>query len=239
MKCDLETGTCSVAELKNDPYLEKNEQFELSLVYIGDPMCSWCWGISKTLKQVREYAINNGIGFSLITGGLRPGGGDAWTEDFKRFLAKEWKHIEQTTHQPFSYKLLEREHFNYDTEPSARAVCIARRLWQGKDSNDEKLLAFFSAIQYKFYVHGEDPNEIEFYRSICHDVELDFQIFTEKFGLAESKKESYAEFELNRSWGVRGFPSFAIRKDKAVNIIGSGHISLEQLIHAMDESIKQ
>ena len=239
MNCDLETGTCLVPELDNDQKAVNNAESDLSLVYIGDPMCSWCWGASKTIKQAREYAINNGIGFSVITGGLRPGGGDAWTEDFKNFLRREWRSIESITQQPFTDKLLEREHFNYDTEPSARAVHIARNLWQGNDSNDEKLLAFFSAIQYKFYVEGEDPNELEFYRSICEKFELDFAVFSEKFKLPQTQKETYEEFKLNRSWGVRGFPSFAIRHGNEVKIIGSGSLPLEKLTKAIDESVEK
>ncbi|NHB59428.1 hypothetical protein G9F32_15625 [Acinetobacter sp. 194] len=239
MNCDLETGTCSVPELDNDQKAVNNDESDISLVYIGDPMCSWCWGASKTIKQAREYAIQNGIGFSVITGGLRPGGGDAWTEDFKNFLRREWRNIENITQQPFTEKLLEREHFNYDTEPPARAVHIARYLWQGKDLNDEKLLSFFSAIQYKFYVDGEDPNEIEFYRSICEKFEIDFDLFAKNFSSSEMQKATYEEFQLNRSWGVRGFPSFAIRKGNNVEVIGSGSLTLDKLTKAIDETVKQ
>jgi len=237
MNCDVETGTCSVPELKNDQNVVETHQSELSLVYIGDPMCSWCWGASKTIKQAREYAIEHGLGFSVVSGGLRPGGGDAWTEEFRSFLRKEWKNIQNVTQQPFTEKLLEREHFNYDTEPSARAIYVARTLWQNDDSNDEKLLSFFSAIQYKFYVDGEDPNELEFYRSICEKFGLDFDVFAEKFVLPETQKATYEEFQLNRSWGVRGFPSFAIRQGNDVKVIGSGSLPLEKLTQAIDESV--
>lgn len=239
MNCDLETGICSVPELKTGKSLEKNDQADTSLIYIGDPMCSWCWGASKTIKEARQYAIEHGISFSVITGGLRPGGGDAWTEDFKNFLRREWKNIENITQQPFTEKLLERKHFNYDTEPSARAVYIARSLWQDIDSNDEKLLAFFSAIQYKFYVEGEDPNDLEFYRSICEKFSLDFSVFSEKFNSSETQKLTYEEFQLNRSWGVRGFPSFAIRTGNDVKIIGSGNLPLKKLTDTIDQSIEK
>lgn len=237
MNCDLETGTCSVPELEAGETVVKHTKTDLGLIYIGDPMCSWCWGASKTIQQARKYAIEKGMDFSVITGGLRPGGGDEWTEDFRNFLCKEWKNIADATQQPFTNKLLEREHFNYDTEPSARAVHIARDLWRDSDSNDEQLLAFFSTIQYKFYVDGEDPNELEFYRSICEKFALDFEIFAKKFNLADTKKATYEEFKLNRSWGVRGFPSFAIRKGTEVTVIGSGNLSFESLIKSINESI--
>lgn len=27
---------------------------EKEIIYIGDPMCSWCWGFSPVLDQIRE-----------------------------------------------------------------------------------------------------------------------------------------------------------------------------------------
>lgn len=238
MNCDLETGTCSVAELEKDQNAVVNVASDLSLIYVGDPMCSWCWGSSNIIKQAREYAIQHGVGFQVISGGLRPGGGDAWTDTFKNFLRTEWKNIQRLTKQPFTEKLLERAHFNYDTEPSARAVYVARQLWQDHDHHDEKLLAFFSAIQYKFYVDGEDPNELEYYRSICETFELDFDVFSTLFELPETQAATYEEFKLNRSWGIKGFPSFAIRHGDNVKIIGSGHVALEKLTQAIDDLIK-
>ncbi len=49
-------------------------------------------------------------------------------DEMKNFLKGHWEHVTQASGQPFGYKLMEREDFNYDTEPSCRAVVAARPL---------------------------------------------------------------------------------------------------------------
>ena len=240
LNCDIETGTCSVGELMpKKPQQAKEYLHDMALIYIGDPMCSWCWGSSDVVKEARASALEKGIQFSAIVGGLRPGGGDEWNDAMKRFLRKEWANIQQATKQPFSFKILDREQFNYDTEPSCRAVVVARDLWQGEDDNDQKLLEFFSAIQYKFYVGGEDPTSLDFYQSICIEHGIDFAKFSEKFESDEAKDKTHEEFLLNRSWNIKGFPSFALRVSNQVTPIGSGYMQIETINHAIETAISK
>lgn len=240
LSCDVETGTCSVSNLAPKKSMQEGEyKHDMSLIYIGDPMCSWCWGSSSIVKDARELALDKGIQFSVIVGGLRPGGGDEWNDSIKRFLRKEWSNIQQATKQPFSFKILDREEFNYDTEPSCRAVYVARDLWQGEDDNDRKLLEFFSAIQYKFYVGGEDPTSLNFYQSICEEHGVDFAQFSQKFESEEMKDKTYEEFQLNRSWNIKGFPSFALRIGNQVTPIGSGYMQIETINKAIETAITQ
>ena len=74
LNCDIETGTCSVGDLTpKQPQQEKEYLHDMALIYIGDPMCSWCWGSSDVVKEARASALEKGIQFSAIVGGLRPG----------------------------------------------------------------------------------------------------------------------------------------------------------------------
>lgn len=47
------------------------------LIYVGDPMCSWCYGIANELSQTIDY-FNDDFDLELIMGGLRAGGGEEW-----------------------------------------------------------------------------------------------------------------------------------------------------------------
>lgn len=240
LNCDIETGTCSIGDLSpKNPLQTKEYLHDMSLIYIGDPMCSWCWGSSGVVKEARASALEKGIQFSAIVGGLRPGGGDEWNDTIKRFLRKEWGNIQHATKQPFSFKILDREEFNYDTEPSCRAVVVARDMWQGIDDNDQKLLDFFSAIQYKFYVGGEDPTTLDFYKSICIEHGIDFEKFSEIFESTEAKDKTHEEFLLNRSWNIKGFPSFALRVGNQVTPIGSGYMQIDTINQAIQTAISK
>ena len=174
--CDPETGICtpsSLAELKSigrDTITDKNE-----IIYVGDPMCSWCWGISPALIKLRDHYRDKEIGYRIVAGGLRPGGGDPWNDQMKDFLKEHWGHVTEKSGQPFGYRLMEKEVFNYDTEPSCRAVVAARPMVK------EREMEFFEAIQRKFYVDSEDPTHPGFYAGICDQLNLNYGDFLARF----------------------------------------------------------
>jgi putative protein-disulfide isomerase len=238
LSCDIETGLCTPSNLEtSEEKIAQPQNTDIELIYIGDPMCSWCWGISNTVKDLQKYSTLNGVKFSIIVGGLRPGGGDTWNNQFKKFLRKEWQHIQNATGQPFSFKLLDQKLFNYDTEPACRAVVTVRELLSSQDINDQKLLEFYSAIQYKFYVEGEDPTNLDFYRDLCEIHNIDSKVFTEKFTSDDIEQKTFNEFKLNRNWGVNGFPSFALRIGNEIKVMDSGHIEFEKIINDINTAM--
>ena len=121
-------------------------QSKPKLIYFGDPMCSWCWGISPQLFELEYAAAEQGIPFRLVMGGLRPGGGDPWNEQFTGFLRHHWEEVNQKSGQPFNQDLLGTDFFQYDTEPSFRAVVIVR------DMHPALSHRFYEYVQHHFYV---------------------------------------------------------------------------------------
>ncbi len=227
--CDPETGVCAAPPLETSRPAPARDSAGWDLVYIGDPMCSWCWGVEPVVRRLPEFCAERGAGFSIVAGGLAPGGGFTWDERFKTFLRNEWRHIQTATGQPFSVDLLERDHFHYDTEPPCRAVVLARSILAGRDENDRLLAAFFAALQRRFYVDNQDPATLEFYREPAAQIGLDFEAFAARFDGDDARQAVRREFELNRSWWVRGFPSFALRRGDAVEILASGYVDLPKL----------
>ena len=222
--CDPVTGVCTPAPLAKltSETLSKNEN-PLEIIYIGDPMCSWCWGIAKELKQLKNYHVAKGDSFRIVVGGLRPGGGDQWNEQFKNFLKHHWQEVNQRSGQAFGYQLFERASFDYDTEPACRAVVAARPFVK------EQELAFFEAVQKHFYVDNEDPKEVEFYRPICKAFDIDFDAFSKTFQDPKSIKATHEEFVLNRSWGIRGYPSIVVKATDQMHLIANGYATFEQM----------
>ncbi|PIQ47295.1 MAG: DsbA family protein [Cytophagales bacterium CG12_big_fil_rev_8_21_14_0_65_40_12] len=228
--CDPETGICAPAELAESPSEIKKEA-DKEIIYVGDPMCSWCWGISNHLKALKEYYPE--FGFSIIVGGLRPGGGEAWDDNMKAFLRHHWQEVTARSGQPFGYQLFEREEFNYDTEPSCRAV-VASRQWM-----EDNELAFYEAVSRKFYVDNEDPTESEFYRSICEQFDIPFDVFLAIFESDQCKYETHQEFQLNRQWGVRGYPTVLFKIKDQLYQINHGYTEFDQMKSVIEKILKE
>lgn len=232
--CDLETGVCSPSGTGSESAPKRTAAPTQEVIYVGDPMCSWCWGISPALESLQAFALEQGIEFSVVTGGLRPGGGDAWTPAFKSFLRHHWEEIGARTGQPFSFDLLEREHFNYDTEPACRAVVVARELIPSG-----RLLAFFAAIQKRFFAAGRDPSRVGFYEEICRDFDIDFAAFSARFASAEARAATREDFALSRGLGVRAFPTVLFRNEGTVRTIAAGFATADAMIGAIRQASQQ
>ena len=43
---------------------------DFEFVYVGDPMCSWCWGFAPVLERMQEVYD---VPLRVVVGGLRPG----------------------------------------------------------------------------------------------------------------------------------------------------------------------
>ena len=232
--CDPETGICvpsSLHELQTIGTKTLTDKTEV--IYVGDPMCSWCWGISPDLIKLRDHYRSKEIGYRLLMGGLRPGGGDPWDDQMKNFLKEHWKHVHEASGQPFGYALMDLEAFNYDTEPSCRAVVAARPMVK------EKEMEFFEAVQRKFYVESEDPATSAFYASICDEFGINYGAFVARFDSSEVRQETRDEFNLNRRWGVRGYPTVLLLHKDQLFMINNGYATFEQMNERIEHTMQE
>lgn len=232
--CDATTGVCSLPGYSNSGNIQPVIKATVPTVrYIGDPMCSWCWGIAPTLKTVAVFCQSNNINFSVTVGGLRPGGGDEWNTSFKEFLRHEWVKIHRVTGQPFGFSLLDKAEFHYDTEPACRAVVAMTQLLDKQKMHSLSILEFFSGIQRKFYVDGADPKLPEFYTGLCADAGVVYEKFLELFLSDSTKAATVQEFECCKRWGISGFPSIGLDRDGNFTLLTSGHTSSTTLIEKL------
>lgn len=220
--CDPATGLCTPAPVEANTDAPTFDA-ETEIIYVGDPMCSWCWGISPALNRLQRAAEANGIGYRILVGGLRPDDSEQWNQQFRDFLAHHWEEVQARSGQPFGKTLFNAAHFQYNTEPSCRAVVAARSL-------DETVEArFFELTQYRFYVLNEDPKEVEFYRPICRELGLDFERFAEAFASEDIKRQTQADFALNRQWGVTGYPTVVLRTGNQLHAVARGYAEFEEM----------
>jgi putative protein-disulfide isomerase len=94
------------------------------LLYVMDPMCSWCWGFAPVAKALVEQAQGPGVAPALVPGGLRTGG-SALEADHAAYILEHWQAVTEATGQPFRDGALP-DGFVYDTEPACRALVTAR-----------------------------------------------------------------------------------------------------------------
>lgn len=238
VNCDPETGACLLPEADAGGSGRRPKRTVAAVHYIGDPMCSWCWGLSPIVAAIERFCEAEGIAFSITMGGLRAGGGDPWNEQFREFLRHEWSHIARSTGQPFGYSLLERPSFEYDTEPACRAVVTIQMLQVTLGLPHTAPLGFFAAIQQKFYVAGQDPKEIAFYDDICSAMSIDFDVFRGAYLSREAMIATRQSFTRVRDWGVRSFPTLLIEKNGRMALLANGYVSEAKAIAQLRDAFQ-
>ncbi|MBP8248113.1 MAG: DsbA family protein, partial [Phenylobacterium sp.] len=66
------------------------------LIYFADAMCSWCYGFSPVIADIRK-TFGRTLPIQLIMGGLRPGTEEPMTDKAKADLAGHWTHVTEAS----------------------------------------------------------------------------------------------------------------------------------------------
>lgn len=180
------------------------------LIYVGDPMCSWCWGFAPEIE-----ALSAELPLEVVVGGLRPGPMAQPLEDrLAGFLEHHWIEIAERTGQPFDTGFLDRrDGWVYDTEPAAIAVTQMRLM------NEKRTLDYFTDVQLAFYARGEDVTDFGVLTNLTEGHGVDRDEFAAALPTEEAKKRAWSDFSRARNWGISGFPTL-------VGGLGDGRLAL-------------
>lgn len=186
------------------------------LIYIADPMCSWCWGFSPVIRQLTALAEGR-AGFRIVMGGLRSDS-QPMSEERRRAIAGHWVKVEAVTGQPFKYGLLESATFVYDTEPACRAVVTVRSI-----EGDLAALKMFDRLQSAFYADNVDITEAENAAAIAAAAGVDSIEFSRLFASPELAVRTRTDFVRSRDMGISGFPSVIVRENGRAALLTRGY----------------
>jgi putative protein-disulfide isomerase len=196
---------------------------EAELLYVGDPMCSWCWGFAPVLDAVRREFLPR-LGFRLMMGGLRPGAVAAPLDDaLKGRLREHWQAVEAQTGQPFAWQFLEQDGFLYDTEPAARAVVAVRQF------APEREYDFFRAVQEAFYARGEDITRTAILAATAAAVGLNRVRFLAVYRADTTLSLTYEDFRAAQKMEVQGFPTLLLRLGDKLYPVTRGYCAYDRL----------
>jgi len=190
------------------------------LIFVIDPMCSWCWGFHPIITKLREK-YSNKYEFSLVVGGLRTKGQMEWSEQNKSYLAQNWNAVSEATGQAFDFSLLNKESFEYDTYPACKAIVTVRELW-GDDASFE----YLEKIQKAFYIRGEDVTSMQVLLKYVEKKEN----FLEFYNSTRADILMKHDFSKARSMGANSFPS-VVKIDKDGHMVcQKGYRKIEEIL---------
>jgi len=203
---------------------------ENEIIYFGDPMCSWCYGFSDEIIELKDALPE--LKFTVVLGGLRPNGTEKIT-DLADFLKEHWEEIGEMTGQKFKYDILKDKDFIYNTEPACRAVVAVRKL------KPEKELAFFKAIQKSFYADNVNTTKEESFIKPANDIGISEEDFSETFNDPNIINETINDFIYAQNLGVTGFPSIVLKKGEEMFLISSGYKKASDMLEVIRKTLTE
>jgi len=193
----------------------------MQLLYIADPLCSWCYGFGPELEKL--LAAHPEAKLELVMGGLRPFNTEPMSDAFRDMLRGHWKHVAEASGLAFSEAVFDTPGFIYDTEPPCRAVVTARTL------DASRSLALMKAIQGAFYREAQDVTRPEVLADLAAGVGYDRAEFLAALESDDMKNETRLDFTTAQSLGVTGFPTVGVAYDKQLYLVTSGFVTVDVL----------
>ncbi len=195
------------------------------LWYFADPMCSWCWGFSPVISEIRDH-YNDRLKIALVMGGLRSNDSPMTTKDRKEIL-HHWREVEKLTGQDFSFENALPAGFVYNTEPACRAVICAGQL------DEDSLFAYFTAVQRAFYSQNRDVTRKSVLQQLAVENGLDGEAFARLFDDEKMAQATQKSFAFTQKAGVRGFPTLILAQNQQLQVLGRGYMDFAELRRAI------
>jgi putative protein-disulfide isomerase len=199
----------------------------MNLIYVADPMCSWCYGFAKPLDELLEQPGSAApLNLALVMGGLRPFTTDPMAPERATELAGHWHHVAEASGQPFAqapHTALNIPGFVYDTEPASRAVVTVRTLWP------KLVWRYLKAVQHAFYAEAKNVTQPEVLADLAQALGIPRADFAKAFASQEMRDATLADFAQSQGWGIRGFPALIAEHGDHLHLVGQGFMPIDAL----------
>jgi len=199
-----------------------------TLVYVHDPMCSWCWGFEPTRRVIFD-AVDGRMQIHRIVGGLAPDSDEPMPAAMAEMLQQTWQRIEQTIPGTrFNYAFWEECSPRRSTYPANRAVIAARE--QGAEYD----AAMTGRIQQAYYLQARNPSDNSTLIELAAEIGLDVDQFAQSLVSESTQQALLAEIQSARSIGINSFPSLAVVKPGTIQHIGLNYLDPEAMLSQIE-----
>mgnify|MGYP001820091152 CR=1 FL=1 len=202
------------------------------LWYFADPMCSWCWGFSPVIEQLKSV-YDKRLNIALMLGGLRPGTTESMSAQLRDEILHHWYEVHKLTGQSFSFEDALPEGFVYDTEPACRAVITVAQL--GKD----KIFPYFKSIQSAFYIDQVDVTLTENLATLANQQGFTSDQFLTHFHSDAVIQKTKLQFHGTQQAGVSGFPSLVLQNNTDFQFITRGYRPFDDMSLIIEAWLEQ
>lgn len=180
-----------------------------TLIYVHDPMCSWCWSFRPVWQAVKQ-GLNDNVEIQYLLGGLAADSQTVMPEDMQQSIRRTWQRIQQDVPgTEFNYAFWEKCRPRRSTYPACRAI-IACRMQQ--PSLEQAMLL---AIQQAYYLNAQNPSDEIVLVNLAEKIGLNVKQFAVDIRSENCQNKLLQEIKHCRDIGVISFPALVLKKSES------------------------
>lgn len=202
------------------------------LIYVMDPMCSWCWGFAPVIAALAQQAQAGGVPLHVVLGGLRQERAALDPVSKVRILA-HWQAVNARTGQLFNFRDALPDGLVYNTEPACRALVVARSL------DEQSVWPLLQLIQEAFYAEGRDVTRPQLLVELAEQAGIPRIEFAELFDSEKMHAATAADFSWVQDLGIAGFPTVLAERDGQLALLTNGYQPLDELAPMLERWLQR
>jgi putative protein-disulfide isomerase len=207
------------------------------LLYIHDPLCGWCYGMSPVINRVQQEFAGR-LDVSVLCGGMAVGERATPINEAWGYIKNALSDVEKATGVAFgmAFKALAEEGtYVYDSEPPCRAIVTFRQITQ----DPARTVGFAHAVQAALFRDGQDLNDPSTYNGLLAPFDVDVVEFQRRFAAPETARATQQEFAAVARIGVQGFPTSVVRIGEQGYVLARGYQPYEQVRQDLEQLLRQ
>jgi len=202
----------------------------VQLIYVIDPMCSWCWAFRSVTEQLKDKHPD--LAWQYIMGGLAPDSDLPMPEQMQQGIQSIWRQIEGTTGTKFNYDFWSQNTPRRSTYPACRAVITAEEIAPGS------ALKMIDAIQKAYYLNAQNPSDLAILTTLAESIDLDSMLFSEKIRSTEIKHKLQQHLSYAQQLGAQGFPSLYLQINEQVAPLALGYTQIDRVEERLESILE-
>jgi len=211
---------------------------KITLVYVYDPLCRWCYGFHPVMEKIAKR-FKDQINIRVVPGGLAiDENAQSISEGYSHIISSlemVEKKTDVTFGEPF-VQLVEEGSYIYDSLPACKAQNAVNRL------SPDKSLEFAGAIQTAFFRNGNNLNNLDTYLTILEDFSVDPTEFEAVFTSDEIEKVTRNQFDWVQQNNASAFPALLLEIGADTGLMSKGYRpydTLESHLHHLIRNIER
>lgn len=197
----------------------------VKVVFVTDPMCSWCWGMAQEIERARRDAAQE-FEFDCLLGGINVDSTHAISDFARARLMDIWRRVNRVTGAAFGSGLPAGD-FVYNSIPACIAAEAIRELTYAPP------FEFVHRLQRRFFMDGVDVADAALLAAEAVAAGVDPQRFAQLCSEPAIVARVHDGFAIAKSYGTAALPSVLLEVDGVRRLVAGGYVDAPTLISSV------